>query len=57
MKGSTDGYYIGDTGILVRMFRPHGPDKCPLVVLLHGFPGIETTTTSPMPCRRRAAPC
>jgi pimeloyl-ACP methyl ester carboxylesterase len=41
MKGLMDGFLIGDSGIMARLFRPHGPEKCPLVVIFHGFPGIE----------------
>lgn len=41
-KGITEGFYIGDSGIYARLFRPEGNNKCPLVILFHGLPGNET---------------
>ncbi len=42
MIGATEGFFIGDSGIYARLFRPHGNAKCPLVVVFHGIPGNET---------------
>jgi uncharacterized protein len=42
MTGATEGFFLGDSGIYARIFRPHGTDKCPLVVVFHGIPGNET---------------
>ena len=41
-KGAMEGFFIKDSGIYTRLFRPHGVKKCPLVVLFHGIPGNET---------------
>ncbi len=42
MIGATEGYFIGDSGIYMRVLRPHGNEKCPLVIVFHGIPGNET---------------
>ncbi|MGI5839403.1 MAG: alpha/beta hydrolase family protein [bacterium] len=42
MQGAMEGFYIKDSGIYARLFRPHGVGECPLVVLFHGIPGNET---------------
>lgn len=42
MQGAMEGFYIKDSGIYARLFRPHGVEECPLVVLFHGIPGNET---------------
>jgi|GEM_PF-3315348 dienelactone hydrolase len=41
MNGAMEGFYIGDSGVYARLFRPHGVSKCPLVVIFHGIPGNE----------------
>ncbi len=41
-NGTTDGFFIGNSGIYSRIFRPAGKDHCPLIILFHGLPGNET---------------
>ncbi len=41
-SGETTGFFIGNSGIYSRIFRPAGGDNCPLVILFHGLPGNET---------------
>ena len=41
-SGTTDGFFIGNSGIYSRIFRPAGKDNCPLIILFHGLPGNET---------------
>lgn len=42
MRGAMTGFYINESGIYARLFRPDGIEKCPLVVVFHGIPGDET---------------
>jgi uncharacterized protein len=42
MNGATEGFFLGDSGMYARIFRPHGSAKSPLVIIFHGIPGNET---------------